>query len=467
MFRRVTMICIFLVASVALASAAAAGERSRGLAAGDPNGTTQLKEFFASDAQVGDGIVVDLSDLIRKEPASARPPTGARSGLPRVGVRVVGKGKLVTDPPTTDAGPDEGPGDPAPAEPDVASTPSDDVILRAFEVKSRKEYEITLPHALLDAIHADREAMGLTSASEGVVDSRTNEAQRPVPFWDGDGGESFGDRDDPSARSGGVDSRVVLNKPSTVFPWRTIGCFQYGDNECRCTGTLIGPRHMITAGHCINTAGTSNWSSPTIIPAADGPGNAPYGSSTIKPNPDPGTEAWYFTFASWRNPATTGSQWDVGLIVIPNRLGDQTGWMGYVARPASDLNPETHFNRGYPLCATTRPDVPVACQPMKMYGDNASCVLGGYTAMGGNGWNRLIHHTCDTSAGHSGSPVYHYLFDPKLGKVVPVVAMEHFRSECDGSAASACTTADLQPSVARRIEPDLLKVISWLREVFP
>ncbi len=99
----------------------------------------------------------------------------------------------------------------------------------------------------------------------------------------------------------------------------------------------------------------------------------PYGSSTISPNPAPGQTAWYFTHPQWRNPATTNArQWDWGLIVIPDRLGDQTGWMGYVALPAMILKANNQYNRGYPACGGMRPDVPVNCQPWRLYGDAAN-----------------------------------------------------------------------------------------------
>src|SRR4029434_6777037 len=63
----------------------------------------------------------------------------------------------------------------------------------------------------------------------------------------------------PLGWSNGVDTRI-LRTPTSLWPWRAIAQFRYGNtDESRCTGTLIGPRHLVTAAHCINEKGTNNW----------------------------------------------------------------------------------------------------------------------------------------------------------------------------------------------------------------
>jgi V8-like Glu-specific endopeptidase len=263
--------------------------------------------------------------------------------------------------------------------------------------------------------------------------------------------------------SNGVDTRI-LRTTTTTWPLRTISQFTYGNNnDAGCSGTLIGPRHLITAAHCINAKGTNNWFTVRVTPARNGTNVRPYGDSVISPNPAPGTEVWYFTPSAWRNPSTSNhTQWDWGLIVIPDRLGNQTGWMGYVARSSSALKSVSNYNRGYPQCGTDRGNAPAGCQIARMYGDTNLCSIGGFYDKAPDNWHRRFSVSCDLSAGHSGSPVYHYFYDSKLQKYVPVVAGVVITESC-----FTCGPLDNFPNRARRITPGDLGTISWLREVFP
>jgi V8-like Glu-specific endopeptidase len=266
----------------------------------------------------------------------------------------------------------------------------------------------------------------------------------------------------PLGWSNGVDTRI-LRTPTSLWPWRAIAQFRYGNtDESRCTGTLIGPRHLVTAAHCINEKGTNNWYTIRVAPGKNGVGVEPYGNSIISLTPPPGKEAWYFTPDPWRNPATAASQWDWGLIVIPDRLGDLTGWMGYFAGTGNYLKTVSNYNRGYPLCNTDRNNEPAGCQDSRLYGDTNLCGIGGFYDPGPDGWNRRIAVSCDLSAGHSGSAVYHYYFDPAIGQYWPVVTMMVITESC-----TTCGPLDNYPNRARRITPGDLGTISWLRETFP
>jgi V8-like Glu-specific endopeptidase len=406
---------------------------------------------------------------------SADPPPTAPVTINRfLSIRYVASGQLIDEPAIEPAYPEpDEPGDPEPTERPAEEVPIQDTLLHVFNTETGHEFAIDMHRDMLKGIHDCRVAAGLASATEGLDDPSALEDLRTIflPFIGGiENDSAFADAMvQPAARSNGIDTRIIRNA-TTSWPWRTISHF---NNNC--TGTLVGPRLLITAAHCINQRGTNNWFSFTVRPGRNG-ATIPFGSSTISLTPPPGQSAWYFTHPQWRNPQTTNArQWDWGLIVIPDRLGNQTGWMGYVALGGNTLKANNQYNRGYPACGGNRPDVPVNCQAARLYGDTATCKLGSFSFAGPDGWNRLINHSCDTSGGHSGSAMYQYFFDSKLGKTVPVVSGVHVASQCDVdlnndgvvSQNETCGAADFFPSIVRRTTPGDLPIISWLREAFP
>jgi V8-like Glu-specific endopeptidase len=365
-------------------------------------------------------------------------------------------------------GPDE------PREPNVSASDMAAVPMRIFNTRTGHEYRVEMTNAMLQTIHGCHERNGLTEAGgpadfgaiEGIFSSYL-----PAMHRDSTGGAAslaaVEAPIDPTGWSNNDDSRIVRT-PTTLWPWRTITqSSSWPDGEqSRCTMTLIGPRHLVTAAHCIVDFRTSNWKSRKLTPARNGPSVEPYGVSRMTPNPPPGQSAWYIVPDPWVNPSTPNTidrfQWDIGLVLMLDRLGDQTGWMGYGAYPASDLNTRYHYNRGYPGCQSDYSSRPAGCQIARLYGDTKRCDIGYYHHPGSNSWNRQFAFSCDVSRGHSGSPIYHYRFSPSKGKNVPVVTAVVSWHEC-----LQCTANDSFPNHARRITPWVLGRISWLREQFP
>jgi V8-like Glu-specific endopeptidase len=394
-------------------------------------------------------------DQLTKILSSDAPPSYQRISAD-IEVRLIGKGDLVAGPPKDDEAlrDDQKPGDDAePTTGRVASAGS----MRVFNSRTRLEFEVTMSPALLMQLAKEQEGAGLTTASFGR-DGKPGEPSADLV----DGGKTGDAGITTQGWSNGIDTRIVRS-PTTAWPWRTISQFNYGGSESGCTGTLIGPRHIITAAHCINAQGTNTWFSFTVTPGRNGVGSAPYGSSFVSTSPAPGTEVWYFTPSAWRNPATSGPrQWDWGMVVIPNRLGDATGWMGYVARSKSLLTGQYNYNRGYPSCNPGFSERPAGCQTARLYGDKQKCGIGSGSYKNGDGWYRLIATSCDLSRGHSGSAISHYFYDSKIAATVPVVSMMVVSHTC-----FTCGPLDFYPNRARRITPGNLGTISWLRQAFP
>ncbi len=288
----------------------------------------------------------------------------------------------------------------------------------AFNPVTGNEIEVVSEGSLLKSVHDFQVARNLDEGSAEIDDPSTIE------------GDLARGSLQAQVIMGGFDTRV-RKKNTTIYPYRTIAQFDgNGDDDSDCSGTLIGPRLIITSAHCINKRGTNIWYSPKITPGRNGKNISPYGSTQTSPQLSPNKITLYFTPAEWRNSTECKKarracqRWDWGLIVIPDRLGDQTDWMGYAYIKANSLKKQNIYNRGYPRCLDGNPSTPANCDPSSLYGDQNPCGILKFYYIGLDGWRDLITHNCDTSKGHSGSALYFYTKNNK-GKYVPVVTALH------------------------------------------
>ncbi len=343
----------------------------------------------------------------------------------------------------------------------TASVPSPDVGgVSAFNPATGNEFRIQLAAGDLVDIEAETARRGRQNpAGPNGGASPTDDPDTPVPGFA------------PKAWSNNSDNRVLrssLTAGTTTWPWRAIA-----EHSNRCTGTLVGPRHIVTAGHCLYNRTSNTWAGSFFVTPGRAGGNWSYGQSQLPS----AAFTWYFTPWQWRqaNPAGGSGQYDFGILVLPDRLGDQTGWMGYAALANATLQTALVFNRGFPWCnavdqnGNTRiddvgddPNSGLTCVDRHLWGDASSCSIGNFHDVDGTQWARRFDHSCDASASQSGSPLYTYL------NGVPAVIGVHTNSLCGKTVNDVpCQPSSARPLRATRFTPEYREWISYFRNWKP
>jgi glutamyl endopeptidase len=176
----------------------------------------------------------------------------------------------------------------------------------------------------------------------------------------------------------GADGRARQN-PTTAFPNRAIAYLvvSFPNGTGSCTGWFIGPRTVITAGHCVFDTATHQWAtSIKVYPGRNGT-VAPYGFTTSH-------HLWSVT--GWTSSHSTA--YDYGAIQTDSAKGNTVGWFGYRWQSSNSF-PGTFTVKGYPG------DKPAGQQ---WYMNGPITNVNTYRF-----WYRI-----DTFGGQSGSPFYQW-----------------------------------------------------------
>lgn len=191
----------------------------------------------------------------------------------------------------------------------------------------------------------------------------------------------------------GRDDRYLVD--TSAMPFRAIGLLSSAESAC--TATLVGPRTVLTAAHCVTNDGTDRIEQLTFEAGLSlGARTGKAGIVAVEHAPDYSPET---------RPAGQGNGTDWALVTLDRSLGEQVGWLPIHVLTEEDL-------------ATIRRTGLVVDQAGYSW-DTGSNLSGNrgcrITAAYPDG---SVQHECDTTYGDSGSP-FLYL-DNGVWKVVAV-----------------------------------------------
>lgn len=218
--------------------------------------------------------------------------------------------------------------------------------------------------------------------------------------------------------TGGVDTRVprgLYEYGLTSSSYNRIGKLTSG-----CTASLIGTPetdyYIITASHCYWN-GAGQYLAPDFEPRRDGC-KRPSGQSIRGCDPTPyGTwDGGQFMMSQFYiDNCTTDAGFalnqsacranDIAVQRVTRPPGvDFPGAFGFGAYTRATLDAATLYHRGYPACSLA----PASCRTNTLMGDTQDCSVPFGESPDGSGWDRIMAHGCDATAGDSGAPLYHY-----------------------------------------------------------
>ena len=177
----------------------------------------------------------------------------------------------------------------------------------------------------------------------------------------------------------GTDDRARIT-PTSVVPWRwncQLILTLTDGSRARGTGWFIGPRTVMTAGHCVHTGrGGEFMRSIEVIPGLD-TATRPYGSQV---------STSFRSVKGWTQDGNVES--DYGAVILPDAtLGNRVGWFGFTVLTDAQLVGMNINTVGYP-------------------GDKPSGTLWFTSGPIASADPRRLNYLLDTYPGQSGSAVW-------------------------------------------------------------
>jgi len=128
-------------------------------------------------------------------------------------------------------------------------------------------------------------------------------------------------------------------KTNASYPYSATAkvFFTRNNKKWVCSGALIDPKHVLTAGHCVHEGNGGSWSHSVVVVPGYDERNFPFGSASARD---------LFTLQGWIE--NGDFDYDIGLIYLKRPVGGLSGWLGYSASGCFGLKNDLHYNQSYP-----------------------------------------------------------------------------------------------------------------------
>lgn len=145
-----------------------------------------------------------------------------------------------------------------------------------------------------------------------------------------------------------VDRRHQVEWPRTQeWPYRVQGhlIMEFPHGRYTGSGTLIGPRHVLTAGHNLYDPRAEQWATKVLFAPGRHEDQYPFGDYK---------GCVLLTHEKWREKGD--EQYDVGMVILDSAIGTQIGWLGLLSfSPVLDHLSSNHLLKEWPVLITGYP----------------------------------------------------------------------------------------------------------------